>query len=162
MIFNATNNQTAEFTLYEINYEEFNEHTGLKWDLTKEKPEELFIDVGIGSDIWSSLILISEVKQIIDWFKALLIDKGIPSKILVLDNQFYFDLLENNQNFKILRITHDTSVTVLGNGGFSLSPGLTKEDVFKKLSIECKIDDKELERIIIQLKKELAKPKKRK
>jgi len=161
MIFNATNNQTAEFTLFEFNYENFEEVTGLKWDFTNGKSKTLPIDVGIGTDIWSSSILISEVEKIINWFEGLSIGKEIHSKILVLDNQFYFDLLENNQNFKILRITHDTSVHVLGIGGYSLPPGVKKEDVFKKLSIEYKIDDEELEKIIIQLKEELATPKKK-
>ncbi len=162
MIFKATNNQTAEFTLVEFDYENFQETTGIKWDFTKEKSETLPIYIGIGIDVWSSSILISEVEKIIDWFEGLLIDREIPSKISVLDNQFYFDLLENNQNSRILRITHDTSLPVPGIGGYSLPLGAKKEDVFKKLSVECKIDDKELEGIIIQLKKELAKPKKRK
>ena len=70
--------------------------------------------------------------------------------------------LRTNQNFRILRITHDTSLPVPGIGGYSLPLSVKKEDVFQKLSVECKIDDKELEGIIIQLKKELAKPKKRK
>ena len=162
MIFNATNNQTVEFTLSENYTEGFEEVTGIEWAILNENSETLPIVVGIGTDVWNSTILISEVEKIIDWFEGLLMDKEIPSKILILENQFYFDLLENNKKYKILRITHDTTVPIPGIGGYSLPAGVKEEDVFKKLSVECKYDFEELKTITIQLKEELAAPKKRK
>ncbi|MVO08145.1 hypothetical protein GOQ30_03070 [Flavobacterium sp. TP390] len=100
-------------------------------------------------------ILVSEVQEIIEWFEKLLFNKSVEPKLLILDNQFYFDLLENDSNSKVILITYDTTIPVPGNGGYYLPSGAKKEEFFKKTSIKFEMDNLEIERISKKLKAEL-------
>lgn len=150
MIFKGQNNEVLNF---DLEYYDDSEVTGfmLQSEITRLG---LYLNLGnIFSDNGS--ILVSEVHEIIEWFEKLFLNKSVEPKLLILDNQFYFDLLENNSNSKVILITYDTTIPIPGIGGYCLPPGAKKEDFFKKTSIKCEMDNLEIERISKKLKAEL-------
>lgn len=148
MIFNGINNQIIEFRL---EYHDLEQLTGIK---EKSNYRILYLAIeGINS---SMCLLISDVNKIIEWFEGLLLNKSIEPKLSTLDNQLYFDLLKNNPGSKVIRITHDNTIPVPGFGAYALEPGQKKEDVFKRRFLDCEMDNMELQRIVRELKIELA------
>ncbi|WP_299156836.1 hypothetical protein [uncultured Tenacibaculum sp.] len=153
MIIEGTNGQKLTFSLIFIKKPKVCEQTGFVYT---EKPKliNLPLHLGIDNSVWHTSILISEIKELIQWFKNLLLNK-IPNKqVLTNERQLQFDLLENNPEFKRIRITHDTSIPILENGAYSLASGLKYEDVFKKSFIEFEMGEIELKRIIEELTSE--------
>jgi hypothetical protein len=150
MIFKGLNNEILHF---DLEYWDGSELTGFMW---QSKITRLRNYIDFGKNTYSiGSILVSEVWGIIEWFDKLLLNKPVEQKLLILDNQFYFDLIENNSNSKVVRITYDTTVPIPGIGGYSLSSGAKKEDFFKKTFIKCEMDNLEIERISKKLKAEL-------
>ena len=149
MVFKGVDNQQVVFNL---KYYDDSEITGY---IAESEIIRLHLYLEIGETLSHTSILISDVEKIIKWFERLSLNNLIEPKLLIMDNQFYFDLIENNLSSKIVRITYDTTVPVPGIGGYSLAPGYKYEDLFKKLYMECEIDNLELQRIIKELKTEL-------
>ncbi|WP_299840307.1 hypothetical protein [uncultured Tenacibaculum sp.] len=154
MIIRGINDNEFTFTLNFVKLSKVCEQTGY---IYTEKPKltSLPINLGIDYHIWQKSILISDIKQVIKWFESLILNNMTQEIILINDKQLQFELLENNTSYKKIRITHDSSIPVPGLGGYSLSPGLKYEDVFKKLSIESEMNTSELQRIVDELTNEL-------
>ncbi|WP_445711725.1 hypothetical protein [Flavobacterium sp.] len=150
MIIKGTNKNKFTFTLSFVKLSKICEQTGYVYT---EKPQltSLPIDLGIDDHIWQQSILISDIEQVIEWFESLLLNKVVKEIILANDKQLQFELLENKPNYKKVKITHDSSISVPGMGAYSLAPGLKYEDVFKKISIESEMDRAELQRIVEEL-----------
>ncbi|WBX75326.1 hypothetical protein PG911_11730 [Tenacibaculum ovolyticum] len=153
MIIKETNKNKFTFTLSFVKLPKICEQTGYVYT---EKPQltRLPINLGFDNHIWQQSILISDIEQVIEWFDSLLLNNVVKDIILTNDKQLKFELLENNPNYKKVKITHDSSIPVQGMGAYSLAPGLKYEDVFKKLSIEYEMDRAELQRIVEELKNE--------
>ena len=150
MVFKGQNNEILNF---DLEYYDDSEITGfmLQPEITRLG---LYLNLGnIFSENGS--ILVSEVHEIIEWFEKLFLNKSVEPKLLILGNQFYFDLLENNSNSKVILITYDTTIPIPSIGGYYLPHGAKKEDFFKKTSIKCEMDNLEIERISKKLKAEL-------
>jgi hypothetical protein len=149
MIFKARNYEIFHF---DLEYTDDSELTGYIWqsELTR-----LGVYLGFRNSYTSSSILVADVETLIEWFDQLLHNNSINTKVSIFNNQLYFDLLETKSNSKVIRITYDTTVPVPGIGAYSLSPGAKKEDFSKRTSIECVMDNLEIERIAKKLKSEL-------
>lgn len=148
MRFNGIYNQTIEFRLEYHNLEEL---TGIK-----EESDYRILHLEIEEVGMCMSFLISDVKKIIEWFEGILLNKPIEPRLLTSYNQLYFDLLKNNLSSKIIRITYDDTTPVPGFGAYSLGPGIKKEDVFKKRSLKCEMDNIELQKIVKELRIELT------
>lgn len=150
MIIKGTNKSKFIFNLRFVVLSKVCEQTGLTYT---DKPQltSLPIDLGIDNHIWQKNILISDIEQIIKWFQSLLLNNIAQETILTNEKQLQFELLENNLNYKKIKITYDTTVPIPGMGGYSLAPGLKYEDVFNKQSIESEINTTELQKIVEEL-----------
>lgn len=149
MLFKGLHHKILHFNL---EYWDDAELTGFNW---QSEITRLSLHLSYWNHSFGTSILVSEVWQIIKWFENLSKNTAITPKLLVLDKQLCFELLENHQNVKTVRITYDTTVPVPGIGGYSLSPGAKKEDFLDKVTIECEMDDIQLQRIIKKLTAEL-------
>lgn len=148
MIFNGINNQKLEFKLLLFDRDEWELMTGLR-TITEPYNIGLRLDM-VKIEVLTS-IFISDVNKMIQWFDSLHVKKSVEYKLLVLHNQLTFELLRNNANFNIIRIEYDGTLPVPGIGGGS---GYI-DDYLLKNSIECKMENEDLNRIIIELKDEL-------
>ncbi|UFH33429.1 hypothetical protein LNP04_06900 [Chryseobacterium sp. C-71] len=148
MIFNGINNQKIEFKLLLFDRDEWELMTG---STTITEP----YDIGLRLDMVKievlTSIFISDVNKMIQWFDGLHVKKSVEYKLFVLHNQLTFELLQNNADFKTIRIEYDGTLPVPGIGGCSEYI----DDSLQKDCIECKLDNENLNRIIIELKNEL-------
>ena len=149
MVFKGINDDFLNFT---IEYADYSEHVGFIW---QQEISQFKLYLSFWNELNFASILVSEVEDIIQWFENILLNKPVEPKLILLNDQFYFDLLKNDSNQKLIRITYDTTIPIPGVGGYSLAPGMTKEDLFKKVAIECQMDNIEIERIVKKLKTEL-------
>lgn len=148
MIFNGTNNKKIEFQLLLFDRDDWELMTGLR-TITEPYDIGLRLDM-LKIEVFTS-IYISDVNKMIQWFDDLQMNKSVECKLLVLHNQLTFELLQNNANFNIIRIEYDGTLPVPGIGGGSDYI----DDSLEKDCIECKLDNENLDRIIIELKNEL-------
>jgi hypothetical protein len=148
MIFNGINNQKLEFQLRLFDKDEWELMTGLK---TITEPYDIGLRLDMDNlEVFTS-ISVFDVKKMIHWFDNLLLNKSAERKVSVLHNQLSFDLIQNDSNFNTIRIVYDGTLPVPGIGGFSEHI----DDSLQKDCIECKTDNENLRKIIIQLKDEL-------
>lgn len=150
MIFKGVNGETIEFSL---EYSDYSEMTGF---IFRSEVTMLSLYLRIQDTLTMTGIYVLEVEKIINWFEKLLSSDAIQPRLLTLHDQFYFDVGENNSNGKVVYITYDTTVPVPGMGGYSLAPGRTEEDLFKKMSMKCEMNTIQIERVIKKLKAELT------
>ncbi|WP_343663043.1 WapI family immunity protein [Chryseobacterium mucoviscidosis] len=150
MIFKGINGQNVEFRLISFDPKEFELMTGIKLEDDYE-PYDVGFNLIIGNRDMLASILISDVVKIVDWFEDLLNNKDVDLKLSVYHGQLSFDLLKNDFAKKIIRITNDGSVPIPGVGGYSGN----LNEILKAYFVECEMDGKELETIIMDLKKEL-------
>jgi hypothetical protein len=150
MVFKGVNDQTIEFSLKYV--DNYYEHTGF---IHQSDVTHLIVTIAIGNRIPETGMIITEIESIIEWFTALLLNTEVESKLLIMNDRFYFELLENTEHLKIVRITYDNTVPVPGVGGYSLSPGLKYEDAFKKTAIDFEFTPESIYTIIHDLSTEL-------
>lgn len=149
MIFKEINNNHLHF---DLEYRDDSELTGFIW---QSEITRLGLYLSFSNSFTSSSILVTDVENLIQWFENLSLNQFVEPKVLIFDNQLFFDLLENNSNSKIIRVTYDRTVPITGGGAYSISPEAKKEDFFVKTSFNCEMDDLEIERIAKKLKAEL-------
>ena len=150
MIFKGINGQNVEFRLISFDPKEFELMTGIKLEDDYE-PYDVGFNLIIGNRDMLASILISDVVKIVDWFEGLLNNKDVDLKLSVYHGQLSFDLLKNDFAKNIIRITNDGLVPISGVGGYSGN----LNEILKAYFVECEMDGKELETIIMDLKKEL-------
>jgi hypothetical protein len=149
MIFKGLNDEILQF---DLEYTDDSELTGFIW---QSEISRLGLYLIFMNEYTSSSILVSDVEKVIEWFENLSLNKLVEPKILIFNDELYFDLLENNSNSKVIRITKDSTISIPGAGGYYLSSGARIEDFLKKTSINCVMDDLEIERVAKKLKSEL-------
>ncbi|AXG70255.1 hypothetical protein KORDIASMS9_02494 [Kordia sp. SMS9] len=141
-----------DFLYFDIEYQDQSEQTGY---ICQQEINQLSLYLSFSNKLCFSAILVSEVQEVIRWFEKIALNKSVEPKLVILHKQFYFDLLENNSNLKVIRITYDTTIPIPGMGGYSLAPGSKKEDLFNKNFFECEMDNQEIERVVKKLTAEL-------
>jgi hypothetical protein len=151
MIFNGINSQKLELRLIPFDPHEFELMTGFKVE-DSFQPTIVDFNLIIGNKDMYSSILISDVIELIDWFEKFLLNKTVDSHLSIYHGQLCFDLLNDDADSKTIRITHDGSIPIPGNGGYSGN----LDYMLKTHFVEYEISLKELNRIIIDLKKELC------
>ncbi|WP_420572558.1 WapI family immunity protein [Kordia sp.] len=149
MIFKGLNHKHIDFSL------EYFDQAELTGFYTQLEITGLSLYLQIEDALTMTSILVSEVEKIINWFEKLLLNEPVEPRLLTMNDQFYFDLVENNSDSKLIRITHDNTVPVPGVGGYSLAPGTKKEDFFKKVFVDCEMNSMEIERVVKKLRAEL-------
>ena len=149
MLFKGLNNENLHFDLAYTDYAKLTGYVGQS-EITR-----LSLYLNYKNRQTASSILVSDVLKIIEWFENLTINKIVEQKILVFNKQLYFDLLKNNFDRKVIRITYDTTVPTSGKGAYSLSPGAKREHFSTIISVKCEMDNLEVERVVKKLKAEL-------
>lgn len=149
MIFKGINHTNLHF---DLEYRDYYELTGY---IYQSEITSLHLDLSYLNMLFSTSISISEVQQLIDWFEELLLNEYIQTKLLILDNRFSLESLKSDSKLKTVRIIYDTTIPIRGMGGYYISPDAKKEDFLEKLSIECEMDNLEIERISKKLTAEL-------
>lgn len=148
-----TKNEKIEFKIPPY-YDDIEEMTGFKSEPISHGLN-LVIHGHYIHDILTSISL-SEILDVIDWFKGLLLKIPVKPELYILHNQLYFNLLKNDSHSKLIRITYDGTVPVPGVGGYSGNI----EDFMKTYVMECEMDDHELRRIVVDLIDELHESRK--
>jgi hypothetical protein len=149
MTIKGRNNENFHFGL---EYQDDAELTGYIW---QTEITRLCLYLNMENFQTRSSILVADVHQLIEWFEQLSKDKIVEPEVLILNNQLCFDLLKNNSNTKLIRVTYDSTVPIPGQGAFQLSPGARKEDFSKKNALQCEMDQIAIESVVTELKDEL-------
>lgn len=151
MKFIGTKGETIEFKIPPY-YDGLEEMTGLKSEPISHGLK-LVIDVHDIQGIHEILteIMLSEILEILDWFKGLLLKIPVKPDLSILHNRFYLNLLKNDPHSKTVRITYDGTVPIPGVGGYSGNI----EYFLRTYVIECEMNDNELRNIVVNLIDEL-------
>ena len=140
MIFKGTDNQTLEFRI--TNYE-FPNVTDCEYDSNWLL---IYLNVNSKSGKWKTVnpsLLVFEVKDIIDWFADLSLNKTEKKNLTFIEPNLEFDLIKENSNFKTVRIK------------FDLESRPENADGDKDYYIDFDMNNSELKNVAEELKLEL-------